>query len=148
MTRSRVATLVVGAALGVAAIAGCKAKAPVVPGASSPAAIRVPLVVRVAKDGNGGRPLYLVVRTTTQKSFVEDDYSTIAALVVAPDATVIERIVVFPGQVYVVDLEVAKLPETLAVYGLFTRATGESWKRMFEETRQIEITVGAASLGP
>ena len=106
----------------------------------------VPLVVRAARDSNGGRPLYLLVRKITQKSFIEDDYSTVARLVVAPDETVIEKIVVFPGQAYVIDLKVLKVPETIAVYGLFTRARGESWKVMFEKTRKIEITVGTTAI--
>jgi predicted component of type VI protein secretion system len=146
MRRRRALAGLCGAALLVAGMTACKPKTPAAPGAKPAGTLQVPVVVRAAKDSNGGRPLYLVIRTATQKSFVEDDYSAVARLVVAPDETVLERLVVFPGQVYVVYLEVAKLPATLGVYGLFTRATGESWKLMFDGASKVELTVGAAAL--
>lgn len=145
MKRWSTITRGLAAAMIVAATVACKPKPPSPPAAKD-AAPSVPLVVRAARDSNGGRPLYLLVRKITQKSFIEDDYSTVARLVVAPDETVIEKIVVFPGQAYVIDLKVLKVPETIAVYGLFTRARGESWKVMFEKTRKIEITVGTTAI--
>jgi predicted component of type VI protein secretion system len=127
-------------ALIVAATTACKPKV------SEPRSFTITLVVRAAKDSNGGRPLHLVVRATTRKDFVEDDYSAVASLVVATDEAVIERMVVFPGQVYVMKIKVPKLPETVGVYGLFTRAKGEAWKLMFEQASTIELAVGAETL--
>ena len=147
MKRWQTTALGWAAALVVAAAVACKPKAPTAPAAEERAP-SVPLVVRATSDSNGGRPLYLLVRRVTHKSFIEDDYSTVARLVVDLDDTVIEQIVVFPGQRYDIDLTVAKLPETIGVYGLFTKATGESWKVMFEETRKIEISVGKAAIEP
>ncbi len=133
------------AALVVVATVACKPKPPGPPAAKERAP-HVPLVVRAAKDSNGGRPLYLLVRKTTQKSFIDDDYSAVARLVVAPDETVLEQIVVFPGQAYSIDVDVPKVPETIGVYALFTKAKGESWKVMFEKTSKIEVTVGTTAI--
>ena len=101
------------------------------------------LTIRItaATDGNAGRPLHVVVRTVTRKAFTEDLYQDVAALVVEPDETVVAVFVVFPGQEQAVTID-APEGKTVAVYGLFTEATGSSWKRLFVEPEVIELVAG------
>lgn len=91
-------------------------------------------------DGNAGRPLYAVVRTVAFKDFVEDQYQDIAALVVEPDETVLASFVVFPGRSREVTID--KPEGTVAVYCLFTAATGTSWKRLYDAPEVIEVLAG------
>jgi hypothetical protein len=101
--------------------------------------------MKAASDANAGRPLYTVVRAVTLKDFVEDGYEEIVALVIEPDETVLASFLVFPGTEQ--ELKIAK-PEskTVGVYCLLTRASGTSWKRLFEEPESIEVVVGREQL--
>lgn len=124
-------------------LSGCKAKK-VAPPVS--AEKQVMLVVRAVANSNSSRPLQIVVRETSRKSFVEDDYSAIARLVVVPDETVIHRLVVFPGQVAVIPLKFdKKYPEALGIYGLFNLGKGESWKTFAERPLEIEVVAGESA---
>ncbi|MCY1059589.1 hypothetical protein [Nannocystis sp. SCPEA4] len=133
-------------ALAVAAgsLMGCKPGTPSLP-TSAETTDKVALVIRAAKESNGGRPMHVVVRSVTRKSFVEDEYAAVAKLVLQPDESVVERIVVFPGQVYVMGLSFKKVPAAIGIYGLFTSTSGESWKTMAEHPRAIEVSVGATA---
>jgi len=136
------------AALCVAATMACKPEPePPEPPDVSGSARDLPLTIRPTSDSNGGRPLYILVRTTTPKSFIEDDYSTVARLVFAPDETVIATIVVFPGRKYEVKVKL-KTPGPIGVYCLFTGARGESWKAMFADPSKIDLAVGVAAIEP
>lgn len=94
---------------------------------------------------NDGRPLYGVVRAVSLKDFVEDGYQGVADLVVEPDDSVLTTFMVFPGIEF--DTQIPK-PEakTVAIYCLFTEATGGSWKRLFEEPESIDVSLGADRL--
>src|SRR5690606_34047702 len=121
----------VWALLGLALVGACKPKPPEPPLADD-VALKVPLAVRASEDSNEGRPVHVVVRGLARADFIEDGYATVAKLVISPDETVVARLVVFPGKMYVLDLAFAEVPETIGVYGLFTKVTGESWKVAFE----------------
>jgi predicted component of type VI protein secretion system len=126
--------------LGMSAAVACKAKDTAAP--SDPAAIvRVPMGVRAVEDTNDGRPFHIIVRAVSRETFVEDDYAEVSQLVVAPDESVVADVLVFPGAGYALDLEFAAAPEGVGVYGLFTGATGDSWKLFFEGAKTIEISV-------
>ncbi len=128
--------------LGIAlALPGCKANED----SKRPEPKQVTLVVRAARGCNAGRPLQIVVRKTSRKGFVEDDYSSIARLVVVPDADVVRTIVVFPGQTSTTVLEFDKYPEALGVYGLFNLGKGESWKLLAERPLEIDVVAGESS---
>jgi hypothetical protein len=80
---------------------------------------------------NGGRPLRALVRAVTLKQFVEDQYGSVAKLVVGPDDTVLSSFVVYPG----LNQTITFTPPAkggFAVYFLFTGATGTSWKQLFD----------------
>jgi hypothetical protein len=108
-----------------AALAGCG-------GSQHPAsAPTVTLSVTPLPTCNRGRPLQAVVRAVTLKQFVEDQYGSIAKLVVGPDDSVLSSFVVFPG----IAQTIAFTPPAkggFAVYFLFTGAAGTSWKQLFD----------------
>lgn len=109
--------------------------------AAAPAQAKLAIRIRANSDGNGGRPLHVLVRATDLKGFVEQSYGNIVGLVVEDDPTVLSRIVVFPGTEQTITLEQPE-SETIAVYGLFTAARGTSWKRLFNSSESIELLVG------
>lgn len=134
---SRGAGLIVRALLGLTLGSACKPKT--IPDPPDDLPLNVKLVVRAHEDCNEGRPVHVVVRGVGRKTFVEDAYGAIASLVIEPDESVAGRVVVFPGKVYVVDLQFPEVPEVIGVYGLFTKTRGESWKLAFEEVKEIDI---------
>jgi hypothetical protein len=82
-----------------------------------------------------------VVRSVTLKQFVEDQDARIAQLVINPDDTVLSAFVVFPGVAQTVTIDPPK--GAVAVYFLFTGATGTSWKQLFDgPPAAIKIEVG------
>jgi hypothetical protein len=86
--------------------------------------------VRSPAGTNQGRPLYMVVRTVDSKKYLSETYSDVAAKVVAPDDSVIETAVVYPGGEK--SLRV-KIPEesSVAVSFLFTAPDG-AWQALLD----------------
>jgi hypothetical protein len=100
---------------------------------------------------NRGRPLYMVVRNVDQKTFLTESYQTVANQVVAPDATVVDAEVIFPGSKKRIDLpRQSKTP--VAVYFLFTApASGTSWKLLIDQPlpNQVSVELGTNAIeGP
>jgi hypothetical protein len=98
--------------------------------------------VTPSQTSNRGRPLHALVRAVTLKQFAEDQYRSVAQLVVSPDESVLSSFVVWPG----VD-QTIKIPRpakgAVAVYFLFTGATGTSWKQLFDGApSSIRIELG------
>ena len=91
----------------------------------------ITLSVTSATTCNHGRPLQAVIRTVTLQQFDEDQYRTIAQLVVSPDETVLTSFIVFPGVAQTIKLA-PPAKGTAAVYFLFTDATGTSWKQQLD----------------
>lgn len=126
------------------ALPGCKKKGE---SKGPPEEIEVTLVVRADKNCNEGRPLQVVVRKVSRKSFVEDDYASVARLVVVPDVSVVETLVVFPGQVLLRKLKLGGYKGALGIYGLFNRGKGETWKKLAERPLEIEVVAGESAFG-
>jgi predicted component of type VI protein secretion system len=123
---SRSASRAIAVALAIA-VTGCG-------GSQTPAGKPRPTVtfsVSPSATCNRGRPLHAIVRAVTLKQFVEDQDRSVAQLVVSPDDSVLASFVVFPGinQTIAID-QPAK--GAVAVYFLFTGATGTSWKQLFD----------------
>jgi predicted component of type VI protein secretion system len=101
----------------------------------------VTLTVNSPATCNQARPLQAVVRAVTLKQFVEDQYRTVAQLVVAPDESVLTSFVVFPGVAQTVTFT-PPAKGSAAVYFLFTDATGTTWKQQLDalaRTVQLEL---------
>jgi hypothetical protein len=86
--------------------------------------------VRSPAGINQGRPLYMVVRAVDSKKYLSETYSEVAAKVVAPDDSVIETAVVYPGGER--SLRV-KIPDetSVAVSFLFTSPDG-AWQALLD----------------
>lgn len=86
--------------------------------------------VRSTAGTNQGRPLYMVVRTVDSKKYLSETYSDVAAKVVAPDDSVIETAVVYPGGEKSLRM---KIPEetSVAVSFLFTAPDG-AWQALLD----------------
>lgn len=117
--------LAVAAALASAVLAGCGG------GQHAASTPSVTLSLNPLPTCNRGRPLQAVVRAVTLKQFVEDQYASIAKLVVGPDESVLSSFVVFPGVAQTVTFS-PPAKGGFAVYFLFTGATGSSWKQLFD----------------
>lgn len=93
-------------------------------------------------SSNRGRPLHALVRAVTLKQFVEDQYRNVAELVVNPDESVLSTFVVFPGVSQRITVD-KPAKGGVAVYFLFTGATGTSWKQLFDSPpAQIALELG------
>lgn len=102
----------------------------------------VAIAVSPARTSNHGRPLHALVRVVTLKQFAEDQYASVAQLVVNPDESVLASFVVFPGVEQSVQLE-RPAKGALAVYFLFTGATGTSWKQLYDPPPgKIQLELG------
>lgn len=75
---------------------------------------------------NEQRPAYLLVRNVDAKTYLEETYQTAAAKVMAPDDSVLESVVVFPGTRQEIKLSPPAKGQ-VAVYVFFYRPAGE-WK--------------------
>lgn len=122
----------------VAALAGCGGGQKAASGGPKST---IAVSVMPSRTCNHGRPLQALVRTVTLKQFVEDQYRNIAQLVVSPDDSVLSSFVVYPGIDQTITIA-APAKGAVAVYFLFTGATGTSWKQLFDSppsTIHIEL---------
>jgi hypothetical protein len=89
---------------------------------------QVKVVVRAAKEANGRRPFYVLVRSVDDKTYLEESYQAVAGKVMARDASVLEAVMVFPGTPKTIEVD---KPEkgSLGVYFLLTRPGGQ-WKTL------------------
>jgi hypothetical protein len=91
----------------------------------------VTVAVTPSRTSNRGRPVHAIVRAVNLKQFVEEQDRTVAQLVVSPDDSVLSSFVVFPGVEQTITIE-PPAKGGVAVYFLFTGATGTSWKQLFD----------------
>jgi hypothetical protein len=89
----------------------------------------VRLSVRAAEDTNRRQPLYMLVRTLPNKAYLGETYADVAAKLTEPDASVLRRELIIPGQARTMYIKQPKGP--LAVYFLFTEPGG-SWRMLVE----------------
>lgn len=128
-----------------AVLAGCGGSSRAAPGKATPT---ITFDVQPTATSNRGRPLHAIVRAVTLKQFAEDQYRTIADLVVNPDDTVLAAFVVFPGVKQRVTIDKPTKGAT-AVYFLFTGATGTSWKQLYESPpASIRLSPADDALAP
>lgn len=102
---------------------------------------KLAVTIRSEEYTNDGRPLWTVVREVPFKDFVEDRYQDVVDLVVQRDETVRARFVIYPGADRTIEIDKPK-GKTVAVYCLFSAATGSSWKRLYEDASGIEVSLG------
>lgn len=103
------------AALAAPAVLGCKSQ--------------VQFHVRPDDALNENRPCYLVVRNVDSKTYLEETYQAASLQVTAPDDSVLETAVVFPGT----KKEISVSPPAkgmVALYVFFYHPTGD-WKAIF-----------------
>ncbi|WP_437509721.1 hypothetical protein [Sorangium sp. So ce1099] len=100
------------------------------------------IVVLAPEDTNDGRPVYMLVRKVDEATFVSEPYPVVAAKVVAPDATVLEQIIVYPG--FEANLKVDK-PEkgSVGIYFFFTRPAA-AWRMLVPQPLDgcVELRLG------
>lgn len=110
-------------------------------GACSPSSIS--LNVKSPPGTNLGRPMYMLVRQVDPKQYANEAYSEVAAKVGAPDASVLQTVVIYPGTIQRFQV---KPPEdgALAVSFLFTAPDG-NWQLLLSPPApsavDIELTV-------
>jgi hypothetical protein len=93
---------------------------------------------------NGGRPLAVIVRTSDSLSFRNDSYADIERLFLEPDASVLQTLMVFPGQLRTRCIGFPYVRQSgYAVYALYANAQGD-WKILYEPTTpyQLELWLG------
>lgn len=107
------------------------------------AASQVSLNVKSPPGTNLGRPMYMLVRQVDSKQYANEAYSEVAAKVGAPDNTVLQTAVIYPGTI---QRFVVKAPNegAVAVSFLFTAPDG-NWQLLLSPPLptavDVELTV-------
>lgn len=110
-----------------------------------PGYVRVAL--RASADSNQGRPLRVLIRSVDEQQFRAESYSTVAALVITPDATVLRSLIIEPRQngSRVMWIK-SKKSSALGLYFLYGASTA-SWKVWLRPDLPWRITVPLGRLG-
>ena len=96
------------------------------------------LSVRSPSGTNHGRPLYMVVRKVDAKQYATQTYADVASKVVAPDASVLQTEVIYPGTLQRIQLKVPA-DSPVAISFLFTNPDG-AWQVLVPKpTPSIDI---------
>jgi hypothetical protein len=109
-------------------------------GACAPSAIN--LNVKSPPGTNLGRPMYMLVRQVDPKQYANEAYSEVADKVGAPDTTVLQTAVIYPGTIQRFQVKTPK-EGALAVSFLFTAPDG-NWQMLLgpeQNTVDVELTV-------
>jgi len=103
----------------------------------------VSLSVKSPPGTNLGRPMYMLVRQVDPKQYANEAYSEVAARVGAPDNTVLQTSVIYPGTIQRFQVKTPK-EGALAVSFLFTAPDG-NWQLLLSppvtNAVDIELTV-------
>ncbi len=88
---------------------------------------------------NSALPFYMLVRAVDAKTYLSEGYADIAPKVVAPDASVIKSVQVYPGMPLTMWV---KTPDKKAVaaYFLFTEPV-EPWRMIFEPPAPFSVDI-------
>ncbi len=110
-------------------------------GACAPSAIN--LNVKSPPGTNLGRPMYMLVRQVDPKQYANEAYSEVADKVGAPDTTVLQTAVIYPGTIQRFQVKTPK-EGALAVSFLFTAPDG-NWQLLLSPPAptavDVELTV-------
>ena len=107
------------------------------------ASSQVSLSIKSPPGTNLGRPMYMLVRQVDPKQYANEAYSEVAARVGAPDNTVLQTAVIYPGTIQRFSV---KAPEegAVAVSFLFTAPDG-NWQLLLTPPLppavDVELTV-------
>lgn len=107
------------------------------------ASSQVSLSIKSPPGTNLGRPMYMLVRQVDPKQYANEAYSEVAARVGAPDNTVLQTAVIYPGTI---QRFVVKAPNegAVAVSFLFTAPDG-NWQLLLTPPLppavDVELTV-------
>ncbi len=104
---------------------------------------RINLNVKSPPGTNLGRPMYMLVRQVDPKQYANEAYSEVAAKVGAPDNTVLQTAVIYPGTIQRFNVP-APSEGSLAVSFLFTAPDG-NWQLLLSPPApsavDVELTV-------
>ncbi|AKJ04087.1 Hypothetical protein AA314_05713 [Archangium gephyra] len=107
------------------------------------AASQIHLNIKSPPGTNLGRPMYMLVRQVDPKQYANEAYSEVAAKVGAPDNTVLQTSVIYPGTIQRFQVKTPK-EGALAVSFLFTAPDG-NWQLLLSppvtSAVDIELTV-------
>jgi hypothetical protein len=104
---------------------------------------KINLSVKSPPGTNLGRPMYMLVRQVDPKQYANEAYSEVAAKVGAPDNTVLQTVVIYPGTIQRFQVK-PPAEGALAVSFLFTAPDG-NWQLLLSPPApsavDIELTV-------
>ena len=104
-------------------------------------ATSVRIEVQSSEKTNGGRPLYMMVRTVDSRALLSEDYASASALVFThpPDKSVQKVQTVLPGKPVVLNLPRPEESE-LALYFFFTQP-GDKWRVPLSQPLPSDVMV-------
>ena len=107
------------------------------------ATAQVSLNIKSPPGTNLGRPMYMLIRQVDTKQYANEAYSEVAAKVGAPDNTVLQTAVIYPGTIQRFQVKAPK-DGAVAVSFLFTAPDG-NWQLLLTPPMpsavDIELTV-------
>jgi hypothetical protein len=107
------------------------------------AASQINLSIKSPPGTNLGRPMYMLIRQVDSKQYANEAYSEVAARVGAPDNTVLQTAVIYPGTIQRFQVKTPK-EGAVAVSFLFTAPDG-NWQLLLSPPAptavDVELTV-------
>ncbi|PTL85959.1 hypothetical protein DAT35_01350 [Vitiosangium sp. GDMCC 1.1324] len=104
---------------------------------------QISLSIKSPPGTNMGRPMYMLVRQVDPKQYANEAYSEVAAKVGAPDNTVLQTAVIYPGTIQRFQVKAPK-DGAVAVSFLFTAPDG-NWQLLLSPPMSsavdVELTV-------
>jgi hypothetical protein len=111
-------------------------------GACAPSTLN--LNVKSPPGTNLGRPMYMLIRQVDPKQYANEAYSEVAEKVGAPDNSVLQTAVIYPGTIQRFQVKTPKEGGALAVSFLFTAPDG-NWQLLLSPPAptavDVELTV-------
>lgn len=105
---------------------------------------QISLSIKSPPGTNLGRPMYMLVRQVDPKQYANEAYSEVAAKVGAPDETVLQTAVIYPGTIQRFQVKTPKEGGAMAVSFLFTAPDG-NWQLLLSPQTttavDVELTV-------
>ncbi|HZI16421.1 MAG TPA: hypothetical protein VE153_39010 [Myxococcus sp.] len=104
---------------------------------------KIALSVKSPPGTNLGRPMYMLVRQVDPKQYANEAYSEVAAKIGAPDKSVLQTAVIYPGTIQRFQVQAPK-DGSVAVSFLFTAPDG-NWQLLLSppppSAVDVELTV-------